>query len=313
MEYVKKIINTHHEFENNIIIDHFNTHSSETIIDSYITIKILSNSIIKRIRQFREIKSSILFSARNGDDINVFIPHTLGILSNYAYYVLAIKFKNIKLNIFYEGVIFFYNYNHNIKKNFSYYLSRWGVSLFSGIPYNINGKLLDLNNIRISKIYSPYLNIDAPTKKIIETKLDDIQYIPKNDTCVILAHGIDATFELQKKLVSAIFCKISEMNIDVIFLKDHPMEKCDMFYILAADMKIDIKVIESQLPIESIILQYAPKYIFSLWSSSIVNLKKTLPTEVEVFSIVSSEIIQRFKLEKLIQVFLQQEIRVIYV
>ena len=313
LHYAKKIISLHHKNENNFLVNHFTSGSSAITTDNNTTIIHLSRSIINRILHFRKIKKAILAKAKNGEAISIFIPHTLGILSNYAYYVLAKKYKNVKLNLFYEGVIFFYKYNHNIKNNLSYYLSRSIAGLFSGMPYNINGDLLDLQNSKIYKIYSPFLNIAAPAEKIIETELDNLIFVPKVDFCVILGHGINAPIDLQKKLISALYCKISELQIKNIYLKDHPYEKCDIFHTLAKENNIKINIIDSILPIENIIIQYAPKYVFSLWSSSIVNLKKTLPSDVEVFSIVNEEIIKSHKIEELIQVFHQQEIKVIYV
>jgi hypothetical protein len=312
-EYAKKIIGSHLQTDSNILVNHYNAEYVFDAADTGNRIVNLPVKMYERALAIKEIKKELLSLAKAGKQMNVFIPHTLGILSNYAYFTLAASYGNVRVNVFYEGIIVFYKYDHHYFKNFGYYLSRWMVSFLSGIPYKVDKRLLDFNDSRVHKIYSPFLNLDAPRQKIVKTDLEQVDFVPREDTCVILGLKLENKFQEElKKIITAMYARLTELNVKRIFFKDHPSEKCELFQSLARELGKELFIIEDTSPIENIIVNYSPKYIFSIWSSGIINLSNILPGSTEIHCFVTEKIITG-ELKKIIEAFKQQNIKVTYV
>ncbi len=313
-EYAKKIIIDNFANDKNIIVNHFNVSYVAQSSDKIDSIMNLSTSTFNRASEIRNIKNQLLFLAKSGENVNVLIPHTLGILSNFVFFSLASKYKNIKVNIFYEGLIVFLNYDHEYLKNIGYYLSRWLISAFSGISYRIDKRLINFYDERIYKVYSPFLNLDAPREKIIETKINDIKYIPLNDTCVILGFKLHDKYKSDAvKIIQNIYSKLDEWGVKKIYFKDHPVDKSELFHSIAKEVGKDIIEIKDITPIESIISNYSPKYVISIWSSGIINLSNMLPPTTKIYCFVTQNLVSSKEFVTVMEVFKAQNIEVVYV
>lgn len=311
--YSKIIIEQHFKNEKNILINHSDLNSTKRIINKN-TISIdLRRNLIKRIYDFRKIKKDIVKGAINGKNINIFIPHTLGVLSNYSYYVLSKKYNNINLNIFYEGLIFFYSYYHGFKRYYKQNIIYFCVGLLSGTYYTIKAKLLDLNCSRINKIYSPFMNIKAQKEKIIITNLEKISYVPNYDRCIIIGSPLNDYSEIPSRLITSIYQQISCYNINEIYFKDHPRYKCkSQFLSIANELNLSIKTINTILPIETIINVYKPKYVFSFLSSSLINLRNMLAQDINIICVIPKRNGDKIPYKEFSKIFSNLDISVIY-
>jgi hypothetical protein len=312
--YVKKIIKTHLSHDNNVVVNHYNSHFKIVPDDGVQQMINLPQKFLQKAIGVRNVKKQLLKLAREGREVNVFIPHTLGILSNYAYYRLATKYKNIRINIFYEGVIVFYGYDHDYMENLWYYVSRWFVSLFSGISYTIDKRLLDLNDDRIKKIYTPFHNLDTSPGKIIDIGLEKINFEPQKKSCLIVGLKLDDKFmDELPRIIRAIYNKLDELQIKTIFFKEHPSDKCELFFTIAEEMGKKLHVINDISPIETIIADYRPEYVISSWSSAIINLSNMLPDTVGIYCFLTEKITAKAEEKKLVMAFREQKINVVYV
>jgi hypothetical protein len=313
LEYAKKIINTYFINEDNILVNHYPSGISTTGIGSDITLINITGGAFNKVKEIRKVRKQLLEQANHDQKITIFIPHTLGILSNYSFFKLAGHYKNVKVNIFYEGIIIFYDYEHGYLKNAGYYISRWALSLLSGISYTINKKLLDLKSQKIDKIYTPFVDIDAPEQKIVEMPFDKIDYEPQQDSCIILGLRLERTYDEDvRKIIVAMYQMVKEENIKNIYFKDHPSEKNELFNVVADEMGLTLILINDTSPIENIIGRYKPKYVMSIWSSGIINLKYILPASTFIYCFITKKMINNAQQKQIVDVFEKQGIIIKY-
>lgn len=312
-EYAKRIINAHLATEQNVMVNHYVSAAISDNIQNVQKVINLSKGVFRRAIEIKRIKSELRKLAKQGEPITVFIPHSLGLLSNYAYFTLASRYNNVKVNVFYEGIIVFYTYDHHYFRNFRYYFTRWLVSLFSGIPYKIDKRLLNFNDKRIHKIYTPFLNIEAPREKIIRTSLQKVEFVPEEGVAIVLGLSLDSSYKDDlERIIRRIYTELESAGVTTIFYKDHPAEKCEMFYTIAKDMGKHLVLIDDKSPIENIIGNYKPKFIVSIWSSGIINLSDILPSSTRIICFVTEKITASQETKKIIQAFKSQGIDVIY-
>ncbi|MBL7932755.1 MAG: hypothetical protein JNL60_12675 [Bacteroidia bacterium] len=311
-EYVLRIISEHHPGDDNVIVNHSGVEYKTSA--GNISVINIPRGFAKRMKLLKAVKKDMLQWAQADEPMAVFMPHTLGILANYSYYQLAEKHKNVTINFFYEGVIVFYDYQHHYLKNFRHYASRYFAGLLSGIKFTFDKRLLNLNSPKVSKIYSPFLSIDAPKEKLVQSSLGEIEYTINDDSCVILGLRMPARFDKEMTdIIRRMYSKIKELGIKTVFFKDHPYEKNEQFILIAKEEGITLSLIEDPQPIEKIIDKYRPKFVFSIWSSGLMNLKTMLPGEIRIFSVVGKEIVEDQKLTPLLDVFAKTGIEIIWV
>src|SRR5690606_25602591 len=133
-------------------------------------------SVQESLGQVRRLRTELDEKAGRGDAIDCFIPHTLALLPNYCYHRLARQYKNVNINVFYEGVILFYPYKHRYLSNWTYFLSRMAAGFLSGFIYIPQRQLIDLNDSRISKVFTPFTKLNVPSEKIVALGLDKKTY-----------------------------------------------------------------------------------------------------------------------------------------
>jgi hypothetical protein len=313
-DYSVEIIRTHFVSAFNVLVDHYQHPYASADMPSSVTVLSVKQSGIKRIRALRSAARALRNAAKSGETVNVFIPHTLGVLSNYSYHTLSVRYPNVKVNVYYEGVIAFYGYRHSYFTNFRYYLSRWVASAFSGLRYTFENRLLDFHDARIHGIYTPFPAIDAPDGKVIYTPLRKVIYEPREDTCVILGLKLSQGQEEDMyRIINAIYDKVGLLGITNIYYKDHPAEESPDFLRIAGERHINLKVINDKSPVENLVIGLHPRYVFSIWSSGLVNLRHILPDDTEVFSFLTSRIAGQGDIGKLVQAFRENGVQVCFV
>lgn len=314
LEYILSIIEMLPVSQKHIVINQSTAISKSELNNTQVEIINIPGSSFERIKSLRQIKSKILVDCEAGNEVTVYIPHTLGILANYAYNYLTSKYKNLKVNVFYEGVIVFYDYQHGYFKHFKHYFTRKLAAFACGIHFKIEKRLLDFYDERINLIYSPFINIPAPKEKIIHLPLKKIEFVPSEDTCIILGLKLSKKYDNElNRIIRQMFKRIDDSNVKTIYFKDHPYEPNEKFFEVAEELTKKLIVINSTSPIEKIISDFKPKYVFSIWSSGMINLSQMLPNSVKLSCFVTHKIIDNDELKKLMQVFESQNIEVNFI
>lgn len=313
LDYARKIISCHCLNDRNVLVNHFPSREYSSDENGVRNPFYANQGGLSKLLELRKIKKELKRLAQQGEPVSVFIPHTLGILSNYVFYRLASRYKNVKLNIFYEGVIVFYTYQHHYLKNMAYYMSRFALSFAIGFVYRIDKTLLNLQDPRIHKIYTPFMQLEAPREKLVETPLEKIEYAPLLDTAVVLGSVLDEKFnEDMRKIIRCMYVTLEKLDIQKIYFKDHPVYKNGLFQSIAKEMGKELILIHDTSPIEKIIMRYSPKYIISIWSSGIVNLSVMLPASTKMYCFVTERLIKTETAKKLLNAFKRQDIEIIY-
>lgn len=312
-EYALQIAQQHLGSEEVVLVNHTAVRYPQPPSGTVRTVN-FEQGLFARMKAIRAVKNEIVADLKSGKDVNVSIPHTLGLLANYCYYRLAPRYRNLKMTVFYEGVIVFYDYRHGYLKNYKHYLSRFITGLLCGMPFTINKHLLDFKDQRITKIYSPFLSINAPESKLVKATLGEIVYVPRQDTCVILGLKLATRFDPEmERIIGKMYETASELGANTVFFKDHPYERNELFQKVAHHKGIQLEEIKDPEPIEKIIDHYRPAFVFSVWSSGLINLRAMLPSDVRIFSVVGREIVKSHNLESLLKVFGENKIEVIWV
>lgn len=312
-DYIKEVISTCFKRDDNFVINHFAANYQTTENDSIKQLENLPESLYARTMAIRRLRKKIKELAEQNKELNIFVPHNLGLLSNYSYYRLAPDFKNVKINVFYEGVIVFYNYDHDYKENFGYYVSRWVSGFFTGTFYKIDKRLLDFYDKRVHKIYTPFLNIDAPKEKLVEVKLTPVNYEPKKNTCLLIGLKLEDRFKHNTAtIIRAIYKKINDIGIEQLYFKEHPSDKCDLFYDIAKEFSRELIIINDKSPIEKIIHKYCPGYIISTWSSATINLSNMIPKSTNIYCVITKNMVDTEESRRLANAYSEQGIEMIY-
>lgn len=300
--------------DDNRIINHFSEPAELASDSNFSQILNIPSSFLSRRAVFRSTVQEWHNELSSGKLVQIFIPHTLGMLSNYAFFRLQKQYPSLRINVFYEGVIMFYSYEHAYWKNIKYYTSRYISGILFGIPYTIEKQLLNLQDDRIFKIYSPFMNIPAKASKIEKVDLRKVAFTPDKAVCVILGLDLGPGLDLEaRKIVEAIFDRIQSEAIQRIYMKDHPSEKSRFFHEVAAERGLKMQLILDKSPIEAIIDNYQPGWVISIWSSAMINLTNVAPTELRLLSFVSKPAIDSIGAQELIQVFEKLGIEVNFV
>ena len=313
-EFCRRIIDLHFKGAHNVAVNHFRRPFEAVAGDSVSEIRNLGIGFWERMRGIRAVRSQLVKAAASGDQLNIFIPHKLGILSNFAYHVLSKKYRSVRINLFYEGVIVFYSYDHNYSENLKYYATRLLSGFLIGIRYRIDKRLLDLNDKRIDKIYSPFTDLETDPDKIVYTPLKRISYNTEKGTAIIL--GLVLARKQQddlRRIVNGIFEEVQSLGVTKIYYKEHPLDYSPLFHEVAKERGVELTMIRETQPVESIVHLYRPAHILSSWSSGILNLKCLLPDETSLYCFVTEEITKTTETKKLVSVFSRYGVLVKYV
>jgi hypothetical protein len=77
-------------------------------------------------------------------------------------------------------------------------------------------------------------------------------------------------------------------------------------------MDVSLKLIRDTSPIENIVHLYKPKYVISIWSSGIINLKSMLPDSSLIYCFITKKIAEAPGQNQIVDVFEKQGIIIKY-
>jgi len=231
------------------------------------------------------IKKQILVSIREKREIHFFIPHVQTMVSSY-FYRLAIKHKNIKLHIYYEGIALLYDPIVNTSKKDI--LRRTFLGLISGFYYTHSNKLYpdQLRNIAIA--HSP---LPKFTSRFLETKefAFDTKKLNKNksENILILGSPIKGEIELLNQ-INKIDRVLDKTESHKILIKSHysvdPIFSIKVIQHLKNTNK-DFDELDPKKSIEELIDSYNIRAIYALHpTSALLNISLIYGDQIKLFS-----------------------------
>lgn len=237
-----------------------------------------------KIKQLPKERRKILKILRDNNKSEVFIPHTSALLDNYLFYSFPSKKHGVKLNFYYEGILYFYNYRENY--NYRIHLKRMVFGLLTGIRYKFHSEIFPANSNKINKIYSifPTFTIGCK-KKMKEIVLLEQCYSSKKNVVLILG-GKPSLLNNQEVIL--IYREIlkdikDEFGNCKILFKGHHADTTNNFEIAAFNTIIFDDITEVRA-VEEVIKDYRPSAIYSYPSSALVNLKAMYNTKIKLSS-----------------------------
>lgn len=244
-------------------------------IDKFDFFKKITNTLKAK----REISKTLKQNA-----CSVFIPHTGALLDNYLFYSFAKEKYEVEINFYYEGILYFYNYEEPFKRKTHF--SRKLMGYLAGFDYKIRPGIFPADNPRIHKIYSilPQFTL-GPKDKIIKVSIAKENYISKKN-CILIMGGKPSLLENNEviALYEQMIQKIGSYGPNVkVYFKGHHSDISNNFD-LANKNQIQVEDITQNKPIEEVIELYKPCLILSYPSSGLVNLKAMYADKIEVFS-----------------------------
>ncbi|MFX0556025.1 hypothetical protein ACOCEA_04465 [Maribacter sp. CXY002] len=237
----------------------------------------------KKIFQFAKIKRQINRLLKEGNG-NIFIPHTAALLDNYYFYDFPLERYNVKINFYYEGILYFYHYLEPYKTHT--HLVRKTIGFLSGFNYRIEPEILPVNNDKVNKIFTILKKFTlGPKEKLNEISLLQEGYTPQPGNILIL--GGKPTL-LNNEEVISLYNEMIEfiLNLELktqIFFKGHHADVSNNFE-KANIGRINIIDITRNSPVEEVIEDFSPSIILSYPSSGLVNLKAMYGENIEVNS-----------------------------
>tara|TARA_R110000868_G_scaffold150063_3_gene372970 strand:+ start:31110 stop:32117 length:1008 start_codon:yes stop_codon:yes gene_type:complete len=235
--------------------------------------------IFKGFAQLKKIIKKINSAIENNKNgkTRIFIPHIGGLLANYIYYLK--KTKKIELNLYYEGILYFYEFEEKFQL---IHLKRYFLALILGFKYKYTKRILPYESERIKSIYTPLKKFTkGPKERIIEVPLifqeSILEKEPNEERFLILGGPVDYITDFYDICLKEIVAK--KISSPKIFYKGHASFNThnfkfkNNFYEAAKSHKIDFKEISQQLAVETIIKDIAPTIVFSYYSSALINIQ----------------------------------------
>ncbi len=248
---------------------------------------------IKRITYFRQIKRLFHLLGESGLEISFNIPHIGGLLPYYVYDQLKPKYSNLELNLFYEGVLYFTNYDYKdtIGLSDKDLRRRKLFSRLFNFKYKQVGDICPTLSERINGVYSLFPEFTKGydgTQRFKLITLGKQKLKPANieKKVIILGQRLKSLNDSQLKSMYRIMLEDLNDFKGKIFYKRHPSDESGLFEQTAEEINLSYEVIRSVEPVELLIESQQPTHIVSMLSSSLINLKAAFGDDLELISYV---------------------------
>lgn len=226
----------------------------------------------KLIKTYKVLRRFLFDKSTNTE---FYFSHISGLFPNYIFFNSEVL-NNNKLNLFYEGILYLYDYNETFCKT---HLKRKIASFLLGFNYKYVRKILPINSPKISCIYTPYPELTkGQNRKKVKVKFEDSpQNNSKEKGILILGGPVDYLQELYLYVFKKLTYKTK------IFYKSHSSflrenkKYLNTFKMAAQEYNLVYEEIEPTLPIELLSKNYSISEVFSYYSSSLINLSSINP------------------------------------
>ena len=240
----------------------------------------ISDTYLAKIKIKKELKS---------DKCSLFIPHTSALLSNYFFYGYSHGKKEVDINFYYDGILYYYEYDEPYRPKL--HISRKIFAFLIGFKYRRIPRIFPANHPEINKIYSifPEFTI-GPAEKMVKVSLLKEKYVgQKNHVLIIGGKPSLLTDEEVIGLYGLMIEKILLRNENIkVYFKGHHADRSSNFH-KANNGRLAITDITQNSPVEEIIEAYSPGTVLSYPSSALVSLKAMYGDNIEIFSYYKKE------------------------
>jgi hypothetical protein len=248
-------------------------HSNLKGIDNNIEYFNLGNNqgMLTRFNKFKKAKKIIDKIIKHPNHkVNFFIPHTSGLLTNYVFHHKdIISNKNIGLNLFYEGILYFYDYEDRFQK---FHVQRVLLAVLLGFRYRFNKFILPYTSPKVKHIYTPTKKFTkGDDLKVIELPFEQKQSIEINRNHFLVLGGPVAFLNFfYEDCINEIIASSNKER--TIFYKGHssfethnPQFK-NIFSEIATKYNIKYVALSNNEPVELLIEKIKPSVIYSYYS-----------------------------------------------
>jgi len=222
-------------------------------------------------------------------NVNIFIPHTGALLDNYFFYTFPWKKYNTSINFYYEGILYFYEYEEPFF--WRKHLSRRVFGLLTGLRYVYEPRIFPAHSDDITKIYTILPEFTSgPAKKMVKISLLKKSYTPNTDTILILGGkpSLLSNEEVIQLYASMLALTHTLSSNPMIYFKGHHADKSQNFE-NANNNRYKYEDITQPQPVEAIIEEYSPGWILSYPSSGLINLKEMYGSKINMISFYNKQ------------------------
>lgn len=241
--------------------------------------------------------------------VSFFISHTSALLDNYVFYTLKRNDPELAINFFYDGILYFYDYQEKHKKT---HRIRRLIGFLVGINYHFEPRIVPFDLIDNGIIYTILSKFTLGNKsKHKEIELQKKNYNAIKNNTLILGGKPSLLTDAEVQLIyTKIIGLISDQNTNQNFFKGHHADHSDNFDIANVD-NISFTDITQNNPIEEVVEQYGPSKIYSYPSSALINLKAMYGMEIEIYCFYIKK--KKKDLKKLLPIFEHMEINIEFI
>lgn len=247
------------------------------LFDKFIRIP-KKNGLLKLVKTFGAKLLLKKYAAKS--DTSLFISHTSALLDNYVYYSLKRRQPGLKVNFFYDGILYFYDYQEKYGKT---HKIRKLIGFLIGIKYHFEPRIVPFDLIDNGLIYTISSEFTLGDKKRhIEIELQKKGYSPTKNNVLILGGkpSLLSNSEVQE-IYARIIRLISNHEKSTVFFKGHHADFSDNFKI-ANSNNMSFEDITQSKPIEEVVEKYTPSKIYSYPSSALINLKAMYGNKMDI-------------------------------
>jgi len=255
------------------------------------------NGLLKLVKTF---KAKLLLKKHTANNnASLFISHTSALLDNYVYYSLKRQQPDLSVNFFYDGILYFYDYQekygktHNIRKL---------IGFLVGINYHFEPRIVPFDLIDNGLIYTILSEFTLGDKgRHVEIELQKKGYSTiKNNVLILGGKPSLLSHSEVREIYARIIRLISNVQNSTVFFKGHHADFSENFKIANND-NMPFKDITQSNPIEEVVEKYAPSKIYSYPSSALINLKAMYGNEIDIYCFYTKK--KKEDLSKLLPIF----------
>lgn len=220
-------------------------------------------------------------------DIEFFIPHIGGLISNYIFFNKTfLKKSNVKINFFYEGILYLYDFNEKFQKH---HFNRIITAPFLGFIYKFQKRILPYNSKKIHHIYTPLIDFTkGKSIKKIEVcfKKNKPYPIEKSHRFLILGGPVSFLNDYYHECIKDIL-KTDDSNLKIFYkghssFKSHHSNQDKVFHKIATEHNLDYVEMDLNMPVELMVSDIMPSRIYSYYSSALLNIRQMSQEEFEI-------------------------------
>ena len=249
----------------------------------------IDNGIISRFVGYWKGRQLLNKYARvDGVNVEIFMPHIDGVLSNYVFHSKLIQRCGSKISFYYEGTVMVDQ--RRAERTWERFVIKKRALGAVILHWFINHPdILPLRSDKIYKVYTPYPpRTDADPAKIVPVSFQRENIRPEKGGALIV--GVDGQVGLHEVTKSLVHYVKTNPAIKSVFFKPHYADTTKAFENEAMASGLDYKMVESKQCIEEIIGNLPVEMVLcTYFSSALLNLKLIYKDELNVLFLARPE------------------------